>query len=66
MATDVHYPIADHCQPAYLAETADVSLPATERSCDRVVSLPCYPGMSDQDIGRVIQAVRTACEEARA
>lgn len=65
VATDVHYPVADHCQPAYRAETADVSLPATESSCDRVVSLPCYPGMSEEDMGRVIQAVRAACEAAR-
>jgi dTDP-4-amino-4,6-dideoxygalactose transaminase len=57
VATDVHYPVADHLQPAYATEQAHLSLPVTERACRRVVSLPCYPGMSDAQIGTVIDAI---------
>lgn len=56
--TDVHYPIADHKQPILLGrDFSDVSLPVTERLCDTVLSLPCYPGITDEKAGHVIKAV---------
>jgi len=36
------------------------SLPRTEYVCDRIVSLPLYPGMTDQDADDVLVAVRRA------
>jgi dTDP-4-amino-4,6-dideoxygalactose transaminase len=36
------------------------SLPHTERAADRLLSLPCYPAMSDDDVSRVVEAVRRA------
>jgi dTDP-4-amino-4,6-dideoxygalactose transaminase len=56
--TDVHYPIADHHQPAYAAESP-LSLRQTELACETVVSLPCFPGLSDEEVNRVIEAVTT-------
>lgn len=56
ISTDIHYPIADHKQPAY-AYTGGVSLEVTERACETVVSLPCFPGLSDEEVDRVIEAV---------
>ncbi|WP_177522992.1 DegT/DnrJ/EryC1/StrS aminotransferase family protein [Pseudomonas sp. v388] len=56
ISTDIHYPIADHRQPAY-AHTALVSLDVTERACETVISLPCFPGLSDEEVDRVIKAV---------
>jgi dTDP-4-amino-4,6-dideoxygalactose transaminase len=56
--TDVHYPIPDHRQPAYAAELADVSLPVTEWACDRVLSLPCFPELTDAEVERVCGALR--------
>jgi aminotransferase EvaB len=58
VVTEIHYPIPDHRQPAVLADTCGVSLPLTERVCERVLSLPCFPGMTDEQIERVIAAVR--------
>ncbi|WP_206288411.1 DegT/DnrJ/EryC1/StrS family aminotransferase, partial [Pseudomonas viridiflava] len=52
----IHYPIADHKQPAYNA-TASVALDVTEQSCDTVISLPCFPGLTDEEVNRVIDAV---------
>jgi dTDP-4-amino-4,6-dideoxygalactose transaminase len=37
---------------------AKASLPETEYVCDRIVSLPLFPDMSDQDAADVIAAVR--------
>lgn len=54
VASDVHYPIADHHQPAY---PVHCSLPVTERACDRVLSLPCFPGLTDEEVDHVIDVV---------
>jgi dTDP-4-amino-4,6-dideoxygalactose transaminase len=61
VATDVHYPIPDHLQRAYACAQVRGSLPVTERVCDEVVSLPCFPGMEDLAVQRVIEACRRAC-----
>ena len=54
VATDIHYPIADHRQP--VLEGRREALPVTERACDEVLSLPCFPAMTDGEIGRVVEA----------
>lgn len=56
VSTDIHYPIADHKQPAY-SGAASVKLDVTEKACETVVSLPCFPGLSDAEVNRVIAAV---------
>lgn len=58
IATDVHYPIADHLQPAYPYANFVGALEVTQAACARVLSLPCYPGMSDADVDRVINTVQ--------
>ncbi|WCM53075.1 DegT/DnrJ/EryC1/StrS family aminotransferase [Pseudomonas sp. WJP1] len=55
VSTDIHYPIADHDQPGYKAES--VSLKETELACQTVISLPCFPGLTDNEVSRVIEAV---------
>lgn len=57
VSTDIHYPIADHKQPAYHAAPAN-SLAVTEQACDTVISLPCFPGLTDEEVDRVIEAVK--------
>lgn len=54
VTTDIHYPIADHHQPAY---QSSCTLPVTESACDQVISFPCFPGLTDEEVGRVIDAV---------
>lgn len=58
VGTDVHYPIADHRQPAYAGQGTGFALDATEHACDHVVTLPCFPGLADADVERVIAAVQ--------
>jgi aminotransferase EvaB len=54
IATDIHYPIPDHQQPAY---GDDIILPNTEYLACTCLSLPCYPGMPRQHVDRVIEQV---------
>jgi dTDP-4-amino-4,6-dideoxygalactose transaminase len=57
VTTDVHYPIPDHRQPAY--PVLDIAaMEVTESACASVVSLPCYPGLTQAEVERVIAAVR--------
>ena len=56
---DVHYPVADHHQPILVDEYGGVSLPETERLCDTVLSLPCFPGLDDAQVGKVVDAVNS-------
>jgi dTDP-4-amino-4,6-dideoxygalactose transaminase len=58
VATDVHYPVPDHRQAAYPDAQAAGPLTHTEQACDTVLSLPCFPGLPDADVDRVIAAVR--------
>jgi dTDP-4-amino-4,6-dideoxygalactose transaminase len=56
IATDVHYPIPDHRQCVSIL--AECSLPQTEAACAEVLTLPCFPGVSETDVERVVKQVR--------
>ena len=58
VATDVHYPIPDHLQPAYPVAVTAGTLRVTEAACATVVSLPCFPGLGQPEVDRVVEAVR--------
>jgi dTDP-4-amino-4,6-dideoxygalactose transaminase len=57
IGTDVHYPLPDHRQTANVAAEQPVSLPHTEATCARVVSLPCFPGMTKRQVETVLKAI---------
>jgi dTDP-4-amino-4,6-dideoxygalactose transaminase len=65
VGTDVHYPRAVHEQHAF-ARAPRGPLPETERAVREVVSLPLYPQLSDEEVGRVIDAVTSGRERAHA
>src|ERR1700689_4701496 len=56
--TAVHYPTPVHLQPAYasLGDPAG-TYPLAERACDRVLSLPLFPGMSEEQVRHVADSV---------
>jgi dTDP-4-amino-4,6-dideoxygalactose transaminase len=56
VATDIHYPVPDHRQPG-AGRTPPQGLPHTERACEEVLSLPCYPELTPAEI----DAVAAAC-----
>jgi perosamine synthetase len=54
----VYYPKPVHQQPLYRElGYGDGSLPITERLSQEVLSLPVHPGLSDDDLQRIIEAV---------
>jgi dTDP-4-amino-4,6-dideoxygalactose transaminase len=57
--TLVHYPVPIHLQPAYrFLEGREGDFPVAERSCARLLSLPIYPTLPEDALGRVIDGVR--------
>lgn len=57
VSTDIHYPVPDHLQSAYDCDQSDGALPVTEALCDKVISIPCFPGMSTEEVTYVINTV---------
>jgi dTDP-4-amino-4,6-dideoxygalactose transaminase len=58
--TLVHYPEPIHRQPAYTSLSSGLSLEIAERLCERVVSLPLHPELTDAEAEQVVAAVRAA------
>lgn len=59
VGSDVHYPVPDHRQEAYEAQYASLRLPVTERLVGRILSLPCFPELTEDEIERVCRALAT-------
>ncbi|HJO25015.1 MAG: DegT/DnrJ/EryC1/StrS family aminotransferase [Myxococcota bacterium] len=57
--TGVHYPIPNHLQPGTQTrlQAPAQRLPHTEESADRILSLPMFPALADEDVERVATAV---------
>jgi dTDP-3-amino-2,3,6-trideoxy-4-keto-D-glucose/dTDP-3-amino-3,4,6-trideoxy-alpha-D-glucose/dTDP-2,6-dideoxy-D-kanosamine transaminase len=58
IGTDVHYPVPDHRQRAYSVNPMP-ALPVTEAAAGEVLTLPCFPGLTDAEVATVIDAVRS-------
>ena len=53
----IHYPISDHKQAIYKEKYKDISLPVTDSTVDKILSLPIYPGMKQEEIDHVINVI---------
>src|SRR5207247_308718 len=62
VGTAVHYPLPVPGQPLFAAD-GEKRWPEAHRAAREVLSLPCYPEMSDAEVEGVIDAVRRACED---
>ncbi len=61
IATDIHYPVPDHQQESALEYEAERwDLPVTEECSQQVLTLPCFYGMTGDEISRTIAAVMEA------
>jgi dTDP-4-amino-4,6-dideoxygalactose transaminase len=62
VATGVHYPLPLHLQPAYQhLPYREGSFPLTERAAARILSLPIYPEMTEDQVAQVCDALREVC-----
>jgi dTDP-4-amino-4,6-dideoxygalactose transaminase len=57
VGADVHYPLPDHRQPVFGERYAALRLAHTEQLAGEVLTLPCYPEMSDAQVDQVCAAV---------
>lgn len=56
ISTDIHYPVPDHLQPAYRDELG-TSLPVTEALAQRILSIPLFPEMEEEEIQMVMETL---------
>lgn len=56
IGSDVHYPVGDHRQPLFGDRFVATKLPATEAACASVLTLPCFPELTDHEVATVIEA----------
>lgn len=62
--TGIHYPVPIHLQPAYaFLGHARGSFPESERQAARVLSLPMFPELTDEQIRVVAEAVHNSMKE---
>ncbi|WP_408744520.1 DegT/DnrJ/EryC1/StrS family aminotransferase [Acetobacter indonesiensis] len=54
----IYYPLPLHKQPAYRDHHDGVSLPVSEDLATRILALPIHPELTDDEVARVIAAVR--------
>jgi dTDP-4-amino-4,6-dideoxygalactose transaminase len=60
--TSIHYPPIHKFQ-TYAGNDALFSLPVTENVAGREVTLPLYPGLTDENVAYVVQAIRSAIQK---
>lgn len=54
--SEVHYPVPDYRQPLFSDRFSATTLPNTDRSCASVLTLPCFPELTDDEVTRVVEA----------
>lgn len=68
VASGIYYPVPLHLQKCFASlGYRPGDLPLTERLCDRVLSLPCHPLLSDEDLEFVSSRIHefyVSCETA--
>ena len=65
IGSGIYYPVPLHLQQCFSALGSQPGdLPVSERLCDRVLSLPVYPELRDEDVRTVAEAVRTFFQDS--
>ena len=59
IASEIHYPIPDYRQPFFGNRFEEINLEHTEQLCAEILTLPCYPEMSDKIIDDIIVAINS-------
>lgn len=59
VGTGIHYPIPDHRQPGWQGLVPAADLPETDWLTDRILTLPCFPAMTDDEVDQVERALES-------
>lgn len=57
IASDIHFPIPDYKQPIFKNAFSGTHLTATEILAGEVLTLPCYPELSDDEVNFIITVI---------
>lgn len=57
--TYIHYPIPVHLSKAYLKLKISCKLPITEKICQEILSLPMHPFISEEEIIKITDLIKT-------
>ena len=60
IGTAVHYPIAIPTQPMFAVADSDRTFPHATRASAEVLSLPCFPELTDAEVELIARAIRDA------
>ena len=64
ISTGIYYPIPVHRQPYVLERGIEADLPLTDHAAAHSLSLPMFPGLTDEEQTTVIASVRAAVQRA--
>jgi dTDP-4-amino-4,6-dideoxygalactose transaminase len=53
----IHYPLTDNLQPAWQEVFVDASVPNCDQLAIQIVTIPCFPSMTDAEIAQVCTAL---------
>jgi dTDP-3-amino-2,3,6-trideoxy-4-keto-D-glucose/dTDP-3-amino-3,4,6-trideoxy-alpha-D-glucose/dTDP-2,6-dideoxy-D-kanosamine transaminase len=53
----IHYPLTDNSQPAWQEVFVDASVPNCDQLAIQIVTIPCFPSMTDAEITQVCTAL---------
>ena len=59
IASDIHYPILDYQQPAVRECYSTVSLPMSEQRCSEILTLPCYPELTTDEVDTIAACINS-------
>jgi dTDP-4-amino-4,6-dideoxygalactose transaminase len=63
--TGIHYPIPVHLQPAYASHGhREGDFPEAERQASRVLSLPMFPELTDEQLVRVAESIAVSTQRS--
>ena len=57
VSTGIHYPVLDHNQPAWKGLIDARPAPCAEDLVGRILTLPCFPTMTNEEVDHVVGAV---------
>jgi aminotransferase EvaB len=67
IATDIHYPVPDHRQEALKGIIPNtVCLPVTEAAAAEILTLPCFPELSEEEVARVCRGLTRFARQEQA
>ncbi len=62
IASEIHYPVPDHLQPVSQGFVNPIALPVTEHLVHSILTIPCFPTMTSQEVDEVCRGLISAAE----